>query len=404
MAAKKICLISDLHLSTNPRTWKEAKTLASHNYDVTIITMFHSPALRERDKELLAGLPAGINYRCAASYINGEMPRLKSLWRRGIGKLARLIKKLDIDTPYLLNNNPGAIIREALKVSADLYICHADCSLYIGKKLIEKGKNVAFDIEDWYSNDYLVSTRPVRLLKQLEKFALENGAYVTCPSNAMAEAMHKEYGGVKPEVIYNGFPIEPLPANNDSATPSLVWFSQTIGPGRGLEKIIGVLQHIQSPLSLTLVGDISEKYRSELEALFGNCRQHKLIILPQVKHTDLHALLTQHTIGLALEENFPANKDTTISNKILQYLQAGLSVLATGTAGQKEVAVDFRDVVAIVPPDDTGTWGIELQKLISQGKTIKEDIIVRFNNKYSWEAQEGKLLDLVAGALKINSI
>jgi len=36
-----------------------------------------------------------------------------------------------------------------------------------------------------------------------------------------------------------------------------------------------------------------------------------------------------------------------------------------------------------------------LQKLISQGKTIKEDIIVRFNNKYSWEAQEGKLLDLV---------
>ncbi|HYD20432.1 MAG TPA: glycosyltransferase, partial [Flavipsychrobacter sp.] len=289
---------------------------------------------------------------------------------------------------------------KALETDADLYICHIDCSLYVGKKLIQRGKKVAFDLEDWYSHDYLVASRPVEMLKRLEKFALKHGAYVTCPSYAMADAIYEEYGIGKPDVIYNGFPQEKLLHQAMHVQPSLVWFSQTIGPGRGLEKMIAVLQKIQTPLSLNLIGDVSDRYRLELETLFERCRQHKLVISPQVKHNELHGLLSRHIVGLALEETFPPSRDTTITNKILQYLQAGLRVFATGTKGQCEVAADFRNAVCVVSPDDLDEWTTELQKLVSEKEIDREEIVARFNEKYSWEAQEIKLLELVGGALR----
>lgn len=399
VTAGKICLVSDLHLCTNPRAWKEAKTLAANGYDVTIVAIFYSSASLERDKELLAALPAGIQYISAVSYISGQMPAWKKLLYKSVSKLARLWKKAGIDTVYLLNRTPRAILNRAMQVEADLYICHVDCSLYVGKKLLQKGRKVAFDFEDWYSRDYLVPTRPVALLKRLEQYALKHGAYVSCPSYAMADAIHNDYGIRKPEVIYNGFPIEPLVKPEVQKTPSLVWFSQTIGPGRGLEKIISVLQDIHTPVSLNLIGDISDRYRAELETLFGTCPQHTLHISPQVKHKDLHGLLCRHTIGLALEETYPPSRNTTVTNKILQYLQAGLMVLATATEGQKEVAADFQGVVNTVPPDDVAAWKGALEQLILNNAVDKEEIVREYNQKYSWEAQEAVLLSLVAGAL-----
>ena len=48
-------------------------------------------------------------------------------------------------------------------------------------------------------------------------------------------------------------------------------------------------------------------------------------------------MIATYDVGLALEPNTPLNKDLTISNKILQYLNAGLAVFATPTQGQREV-------------------------------------------------------------------
>lgn len=400
MSGKKICLVSDHHLCTNPRAWKEAKSLAANGYDVTIVTVFTSAAAKQRDEELLATLPPNISYVAAVSFIEGDISFAKKLAYKATGKLARMAKRyLGVDSPYLLNSTPKAIFSKAIEINADLYICHIDCSLFVGKRLIEEGRRVAYDFEDWYSHDYLVPTKPVTMMKNLEQFALRHGAYVTCPSHAMADAIADEYGVRRPHVIYNGFPQEQL---YDSAVEdnSIVWFSQTIGPGRGLEKFITVLQDVQSPVSLHLIGDISDAYREKLAAMFAGSARHQLVISPQVRHKDLHRLLCGHAIGLALEETHPPSRYTTVTNKILQYLQAGLKVFATATKGQREIAADFEGVVWTVPPDDTAAWAAALNQIISTRKIERTEIVSRFNKKYSWEAQEGKLLELVAGALE----
>jgi len=204
---KKICIISSQHISSNPRVWKEALSLSGNGYDVTIVTINNSAVHRERDKVILEKLGGRVKYVVAANIIYAEIPLLQKIRYKFRGLYAKLLKKMSFDTVYLLSKAPAEIYNAALKVNADLYIAHTESSLSIGRKLIEKGKKVAFDIEDWYSRDYLNAQRPVKLLASMERYALHNGAYVTCPSHAMADALKNVYKSNKtPVVIYNSFP------------------------------------------------------------------------------------------------------------------------------------------------------------------------------------------------------
>lgn len=396
---KKICIVSDLHLSSNPRVWKEANTLAAAGYAVTILTLWTSAAKRENDRTFLHH--PGLQYKAGLNLIAGEIAAWRRLYYRLRGRLEREAQRLfKTNSPWALGYGPGRITTEALREQADLYIAHTEYGIIIGNRLLEKGRRVAFDIEDWYSRDYLVPSRPVKLLESAEQKALTHGVYVTCPSQAMSAAMQATYKGTKAaEVIYNGFPLAESPVVPTATTNSVIWFSQTIGPGRGLETLLEALKLVRTPIEVHLVGECVTGYDNELEAAFPKDKGHQLIIHAPVKHAHLPALIAKHRIGLAIEQREPESRNKTITNKILQYLQAGVQVLATATDGQQEVAESFPDAVRTVPTDDPAAWAAGLESLLSQDFD-RETTRCTFEKKFSWEAQEKKLLDLVANALK----
>jgi len=399
---KKICIVSDLHLSSNPRVWKEANTLAAAGYAVTILTMWTSAVKRESDKTFLHH-PA-IQYKAGLNLIPGEIAAWRRLYYRLRGRLEREVQRIfKTNSPWALGYAPGRMANRALHERADLYIAHTEYGIIIGNRLLDKGRRVAFDIEDWYSRDYLVPSRPVKLLEAAERKALTHGVYVTCPSHSMSAAMQATYTGTRAaEVIYNGFPlaesaVAPPPGSAAApGAPSLIWFSQTIGPGRGLETLLEALKLTRTPLEIHLVGECVAGYDTELEAAFP--KGHRLAIHPAVKHSELPGVIARHRIGLAIEKRQPESRNKTITNKILQYLQAGIQVLATATDGQHEVAAQFPGVVQIVNPDDPATWAAGLEALLRSGPD-RESARCTFEKKFSWEAQEAKLLELVEKAL-----
>ncbi|MFT3846486.1 MAG: glycosyltransferase [Lacibacter sp.] len=398
---KKICLLTDHHISTNPRLWKEALSLSKEGYDVSIISVFTSTVKRELDYLILKDSDAELIP--ALNLIPEECARWKRLYYRLRARLAKELKlKLGVDSPFILGYGLSEIKRLADKINADLYIAHIDLCLYVGTRLSIAGKKVAYDIEDWYSNDYLVPERPVKLLQKLERFALENGVYCSCPSLSMAEALSNTYpSGKKPEVLYNGFSqkenadVKPVETNSRS----LVWFSQTIGEGRGLETVIHAMSRLTEKVELHLIGECVKGYDEQLKQLFPFDKGHDLIIHPPVKHHELVLLLSNYQIGLAIENNFPGNKNTTVSNKILQYLQAGIKVLATDTKGQTEVAAHFNESVALVPVDDPEKWALQIEQLFLLPAIDRTKQLSRFNELFSWEAQEKKLFQLVRSAV-----
>lgn len=400
---RKICIITNQHLCNNPRVWKEARSLAINGYKVTIITTWTSAISKEKDMALIEGY--GVDYVAALNLIPSETTKTIRFLYRLKNRLALIAKLfLGLELPLLLGNDPKPVLKFLKNHTADLYICHVDQSLYIGKILMQNGKRVAYDFEDWYSRDYLVPSRPVKLLENLEQFALQHGVYCTCPSATMAIALASAYSTQKiVKIIYNGFSIEETtaanPINGKPDKSSLVWFSQTIGPGRGLETLMKALQFVHSTVQLHLIGDCTKDYQLQLEKLFKGAHSNQLFFHPPIPHSQLLSTLSRHTIGLALENSYPDSRDTTITNKILQYLQAGIKVLATATKGQQEVAPFFPDTIALVDFEDVRGWAANIEKLLQAPPVDQSAQASVFNLFFSWEAQEKKLLTLVDNAL-----
>lgn len=399
--AKHIVIITGQHMVSNPRVWKEANTLASNGYKVTILTTFYDKRKKEQDKQLLHH---SIVYKAAINLINGE----GTLADVFFGRLCRIASKyvkmiFKIDTAYLLVYRPIKQLKLAIAEHADLYIAHQETGLIIGDQLLKKGEKVAFDFEDWYSRDYVNQLRPIELLRKAETFVFQNAVFYTCPSHSMEAALKNIYKPVNIiEVIYNGFSINESEriALEKKSKFSLVWFSQVIGPGRGLETLMNALLFLPYPVEVHLAGDYADSFAEDLKKrLIGT--NHSLIFHSSMKHHELIHFLSGFNIALALENNFPDSRDTTITNKILQYLQSGNKIIATNTKGQMEVAASFPDSVSIVEVNQPEIWARSINKLIGQTHHRSQEQVKVFNKIYSWEAQEEKLLQIVANAINL---
>ena len=268
---------------------------------------------------------------------------------------------------------------------------------------------MAADIEDWHSEDLLPAdrrARPLGQLREVERTVLNRCVYVTTTSQALAEGLHHRYGGKRPAVITNSFPLQPTPFTNspdESGPVRLFWFSQTLGPGRGLEGFIAAWTKWETPSTLTFLGEDRSAFRAHLLASIPSGHRSSVIFRDPVAPDVLPALVAEHDIGLALEDPSIPNRDLTITNKILQYLNAGLAILATGTAGQREVLSRAPAAGELFPTGDLDACLAALRKL---GRNRTELLKRRRASRnlaetvYCWEREEARLLELVSRALR----
>lgn len=399
---KKICLLSDHHLCINPRLWKEAFFYEQQGYEVVVLTMWLSTDLLVRDRALLER--HRINYKSYLNLIPGQISSTARFYFRLRKRLAcELQKWFKIATGWAISYAPERMLTCALKEEADLYAAHLECAFFVGCELIKVGKKVSFDFEDWYSRDYLTADRVIKLLMKIEKYALERAIFCTAASKAMAVSLQREYLISRDvAVVYNSFPEEPIGESlfhetNRTDKISMVWTSRTVGPNRGLEMFVKAMAYIDSPIVLTIIGKSTAEYEQSIQDLLPSEKGHQLIFIDFISHRELMNILCTFDFGLALEKKYPANKNQTISNKILQYLQVGIAVLATDTDGQKEVASCFPDSVFLLSTEDPQTWGNEITTAIAKKSAINKIKQQQIYQEYfSWCKQEQTLKTLIS--------
>jgi glycosyltransferase involved in cell wall biosynthesis len=399
----RLLIITNGPLARNPRVVKEADTLGRAGHDVTVLAVRNHAPSEIIDAELLRQAP----YRRVTVDTLPTTGRFSpaAFRQRLTHALARrATQTFGWQSPHTLGP-AGALLAQARALPADLTLVHNEVSHYVGLRLVAEGRRVSADIEDWHSEDLLPqdrAARPLRLIREIERRLLHEAVHTTTTSHALADALHSRYGGQRPHVISNSFPLQPAPIRSNDTLPSFFWFSQTLGPGRGLEHFLAAWTRTQQPSRLVLLGEARGGFDTQLLSRLPPGFRSRVSFLPLVPPDELPGVIARHDVGLALEQAFIVNRNLTITNKIIQYLNAGLAVVASDTAGQREVLAHSPEAGIIVETHETAAFAAALDNLIADRVTLaaRQRAARRLAERvYCWEQEAPRLLALVDTAL-----
>jgi glycosyltransferase involved in cell wall biosynthesis len=396
----------------NPRVMKEAAALASDGYEVQVLGASFSKDDLITSRELAS--ERAFAFVPVASVGNDNLKaRSQWLFYRARRKYRRwLQRRLKQEPSWDLGPLLPELLSSARLAKADYYIVHLEQAMFVGGILIRNGFKVGVDMEDWYSEDLLPEVRlrrPVGYLRSLEQELLLKCAHATCPSEAMSTAMMKEFGCSPPAVIYNAFPWSDrkkldgeIKNRKNGKIPSIHWYSQTLGHGRGLEDLFAALPYLSCDAEIHLRGEPAGGFDEWLAKKVPSEWRSRVFVHGLVSNAELLSRIAEHDIGLAPEMRYSRSRDLTVTNKVLHYLLGGLAVVASDTAGQREVAEKAQGAVQIYPSGNGPALAAELNLLFSLPEKLqaaKDAALHAAQTVFSWEHQAPRLIQSVDKAL-----
>lgn len=399
MSRRKVAIVSAIQIIDNPRVVKEADALSELGLDVEVLAAIHSTEALERINGLLSG-----RRWVHTPVIDWTKRELGSSLRNRIMRASTRVtreaaRRFDFESHRQLGVTTVALSRAALASRADLCSLHLEAALWTGKVLADRGLPFRMDVEDWYSEDGLPSdraARPIKLMKRLERLLLNRAVHATTTSHALARALAQEYGCAPPEIVYNSFPTEERALTDrrqldrkSHAVPSITWFSQTIGPGRGLEALLDGVSQLNCEFELHLRGTPRAGYLEKLLHGRSDAIRRSVHVHRQVPQAELLSRLMEHDIGYCGELSDCRSRDLTITNKILEYMRAGLAIVASDTAGQREVAEKMPGAVTLFRQGDAESMVQTLRGLIGAPNLLraaKQASWNDFDESFGWGA------------------
>lgn len=409
---RRICLITQGHLATNPRLVKEADALSAAGYDVSVICTSFLDWGRQHDAAF-----EGRRWRIAASIPFGPLAspptRIKQVVRQ---RAARLALALGVKGDAIRETgwHPASadITAAALSVEADLYIAHYPAALpAAAKSAARHGASYAFDAEDFHLGDLPDSTEHEperRRLRAIEEAYLPGAAYVTAASPGIADAYVRAYGIQRPAVILNVFPLSHAPVSASprgeaEPRPSIYWFSQTIGPDRGLEAAVAAMRLAQSCPHLYLRGRSVPGYIDHLRSCAGNKEvAARIHVLPIEAPEKMERLASQYDLGLAAETGHSQNRAICLTNKIFSFLLAGLPPLISATPGQRALAHSCGLDDLLYEVGDAEMLASRLDEALQTPErlaSLRARCFALGQERFNWEMESRALIDCISGSL-----
>ncbi|HEX5170350.1 MAG TPA: hypothetical protein VFW11_14330, partial [Cyclobacteriaceae bacterium] len=384
------------NLSTNPRLHKEIKLAEKLGYHVSYVAFRQGGWSDEKDQSLIEDLAARPFYLSALRkpywpWFFGTLMSLVCQWlwpffpeNLWIAAVAHNKRTFHILT-FLRSN----------KQCYDLVIGHNLGALYPAFVFSSKLKTpFAFDIEDYHPGES--SAVPIKGEVERRKFLLSSilphASYYSYASpmigQHVGDLLHPSLFARK-FLVNNSFSQgEFVPPEPPTDKLKMVWFSQNINYGRGLEWLLPMLDRFKHDIQLVLIGLLNPGFYEE--HLSG--RKYIQLVAP-MSPSALNASLSQYDVGLALELNTTdLNRQICLTNKIWSYLQAGLYILATDTPAQ-QLFMSEHPSRGLVVAQNIDSIHEAIEKILSTKDQIRRELNYRYEKgkESSWEVESVKL-------------
>ncbi|MBC5773490.1 hypothetical protein H8S95_05395 [Pontibacter sp. KCTC 32443] len=343
-----LLLLTTTNLSANPRLVKDIRLALSNGYKVTVVlfdlrqwtTELEKLYQQEFNEVKLIYLP--LTRRSLFSWLQTTvLHQLAKLLNRVFPFSLELCAWASDKRSILLTKK----LKELSKFRYDFVVSHNLGTLFPAFILSKKyNLPFIFDVEDYHPGEFIHvdAANEKRRRELLMQKILCKASFVTAASPLIAREVEKlcqiPVFTINNSFYSNEFDL-PLIENNLDEKLKLVWFSQNINHGRGLELLLPALDPFCDAVTLTLIGNINSHFSNQ----WIQHRKYLKVIAP-LKQDILHKELSKYDVGLALELiSADYNRNIALTNKIFAYKQAGLFVLVTDTKAQVEFMNHFMD-------------------------------------------------------------
>jgi glycosyltransferase involved in cell wall biosynthesis len=337
----------------------------------------------------------------------------RDLWQRGrrraAEELIRIVGPKSGLTERAFHYALPELTRVVRQVPTDLYIAHNLAALPAAARAARQyDAALGFDAEDFHRGelpDTPANALDRRITAALEERYLPRCNYVTAASEGIGAAYAEALDIAPPTTILNVFPWserehevpeEALAEEVPDGRRSLYWFSQTIGPDRGLEDALRALPHLPDDVVLSLRGGWSPGYEETFRR-----RARRLGVADRIRHLDLvppDELIPrtgEHDVGLALEQpSVSRNRTICLTNKLFTYLLAGVPFVATDTPGQRPIVDDLPEVAQAYGPEDVDGF-VEAALTLLNETGLQEKALRAAQDRYCWDVEKDVFLDVV---------
>ncbi|HMD61865.1 MAG TPA: hypothetical protein VKG78_10550 [Opitutaceae bacterium] len=412
-AAPLICLVTPGHVASTPRLVKEADALVDAGYRVHVVAGRHFAPADPLDADVLG--PARwsctrVSYDAGAGALARKV--LRSFARRMVVHPRLATVRIAARASHAEALRLAAV---AARRPAKLYIGHCLPGLPAAALAARAcGAAYGFDAEDFHDAETEAAMNgPAEraAARELQERLLGGCSHLTAASPLIGRQYLGTYR-VEPRTVLNVFPRSQAPASpadpgpvSDARPARIYWFSQTVGPGRGLESVVAILGRSRTPAELQLRGFPAAGYADHLQALALRAGMARPIrFLPPGPPTEMARLAADADLGVSSEEKLPPNRNLCLTNKVFVYLLAGIPQLLSNTAAQSALAPELGEAAILADLARPDAASEQLDRFFADPARVASARRAAWSlaqERYCWDVEKSRFLDSIRAVVPI---
>jgi glycosyltransferase involved in cell wall biosynthesis len=346
----RILIISNNEISYNPRLLKAADYFSQQGAEVFVF----NPIVGIGTEEVYNDAIANKGWHVFENNISKRTfsSKVKWFYVSIIQSLSRkLYKHAGIRFMHDAFLNKG-LIGHSIDVNKnyDFILINLVDNLPYAVKLKRKtGAKIIYDSQEYFVGQYQ-KYDPIQLkwVMEAEKENIHEVDTLIATTHAMKDQLEKDYQLTIPSFRVRNVPSEkmlPRATNKieNEDVVYLVWHGMTIflENARGVHFLLEAVGRTNANVQLILQGFINEEQKILLDKYITRLSlQGKVILKPAAHPYEIISSLTHYDIGLIGELAEEDNQRLTSSNKLFDYLHAGLAVIAPDLPGLNETVKD----------------------------------------------------------------
>ncbi|WEK29770.1 MAG: glycosyltransferase family 4 protein [Candidatus Pseudomonas phytovorans] len=395
---KRIAMVVWNEFLNDARVLKEAETLQRSGYQVCVFAL-HTPGVTKANERLADGIEViriarSPFWKWRKSVRNKASTEGPSNHKRKISVKHQVLRIITRAWTHL------CLMVQMLRYKADVVHAHDVNTLPTAWLAAKLGKShLVYDAHEIStSREGYNSFR--RLVALIEKWLMPKADGTITTTDARAKFFARAYQVKRPTVLQNRPRFIASEATNrirdeldlDQPWP-IILYQGGLQQGRGLEKLIQAASLVPNAYFVFIGGGRLTQALIQLSRDSG--LQDRIYFIPTVSLADLPSYTASADIGVQPIENTCLNHYTTDSNKLFEYLTAGLPVVATNFPEIRKI-VQRNEVGLLIPHSDPVALAAALNELVSdsalRSKFASNARITA--HRLNWEEQEARLVQL----------